>query len=671
MRLLPAVIFVAGLLVATPGLAGSEKTRSFLVEDLIELTLPREPQAFAPYALKRSTDDRYMAVITQRADLGMDRVIYELLVFDARTCQTTCKPHQVWRAVAPANITGILGLQWLSDKKLQFVVNDERSGYGVFRITFPIGRVQRVVSEKHPILNAVAAFDTTHIAWISEAPQRPLFEDERARRRGLSVEKETPEQLLTNRGSGAAANTGRSGDRYLSIGKVATRARTVMILEGDYLASSLSLARDGKVVALIKREPAEESSLNPRRSAVLRLYWSDDQKRLVRAPLSSVSSDTPVWSESDDSLFVMALSRDRKKELTRLSRIQGIADPMQGVSGKIVRVRNAHALVAEEGDGLWQTYTDTAGAWRTADTRQAQQPPFRILEGLNDPPRLFKLKNETGTYQPVYDFNPDFDFARLAKVEVRQIAVGGQNYRYGLYLPKGERPCRGYPLMVQTHGFDPKTFQPEGLATAGYSAQALAHSGIAVIQVPDPVKGALDQEGASAVALYEAIIKQLSQEGLVDKERLAILGWSRTGFSVRYALARSALTFKAVVLSDAFAGGYMSWLASQNLSDDYQSLALELNAQTPGSLPGSEAFIVAKAAKVKTPVLLLAFGSSSLLETWEDYALRKQYGSAVSLKYFPDALHAPRVPGERFAVMTAVASFVTDALKSQTEGGCP
>ncbi|ADU13887.1 alpha/beta hydrolase family protein [Asticcacaulis excentricus] len=671
MRLLPALILLTGLLVATPGLAGSEKTRSFLVEDLIGLTLPREPQAFAPYALKRSTDDRYMAVITQRADLGKDRLIYELLVFDARTCLTTCRPHKVWRAVAPANVTGILGLQWLSGRQLQFVANDQRSGYGVYRVTLPIGHVEKVVSEKHPILNAVSAFDTTHIAWISEAPQRPLFEDERARRTGLSVETETADQLLANRGSGAAANTGRVGDRYLNIETVATRARTVVILEGDYLTPSLSLSRNGQIVALVKREPAEDTTPNPRRSAVLRLYWSDDQKRLIRAPLSSVASDTPVWSESDDALFVTGLSRDRKKGAVRLSRAQGTAEPIQGVSGRIVRARNAHALIVEDADARRQTYLETDGAWGTAETPQADQPSFRIVEGVNDPPRLFRFDNETGTSQPIYDFNPGFDFGRLVKVEVRQIVVGERSYHYGLYLPKGARPCHGFPLMMQTHGFDPKTFQPEGLATSGYSAQAVAQGGIAVVQVPDPVPGALDQEGANAVALYEAIIEQLRQEGLVDKERLAILGWSRTGFSVRYALAESVLRFKAVVLSDALAGGYMSWLASQNLGADYQNLALELNAQTPGGTSGSETFIVSKAAKVKTPVLLFAFGSSSLLETWEDYALRKQYGSAVVLKYFPDALHAPRLPAERLAVMNAVVPFVTDTLQSQTKGLCP
>ena len=46
--------------------------------------------------------------------------------------------------------------------------------------------------------------------------------------------------------------------------------------------------------------------------------------------------------------------------------------------------------------------------------------------------------------------------------------------RAGLYFPVGYVPGKKYPLVVQTHGFDPKSFWIEGSFTTAFAAQALA-----------------------------------------------------------------------------------------------------------------------------------------------------------------------------------------------------
>jgi len=54
-----------------------------------------------------------------------------------------------------------------------------------------------------------------------------------------------------------------------------------------------------------------------------------------------------------------------------------------------------------------------------------------------------------------------------------------------LYFPAGYVSGRKYLLVVQTHGFDPKSFWIDGSFTTAFAAQALASRGFLVLQVPD------------------------------------------------------------------------------------------------------------------------------------------------------------------------------------------
>src|SRR3546814_10002801 len=92
-----------------------------------------------------------------------------------------------------------------------------------------------------------------------------------------------------------------------------------------------------------------------------------------------------------------------------------------------------------------------------------------------------------------------------------------------------------------------------------YLAQPLANKGIAVLQVGPPPPGSSTHpfdEAKVRMHGYEAAIDDLCSAGLVDRHRVGIMGHSRAGWHVEYALAFSSFPFAAAIVDDNIDSGY-------------------------------------------------------------------------------------------------------------------
>src|SRR5262249_50059855 len=144
------------------------------------------------------------------------------------------------------------------------------------------------------------------------------------------------------------------------------------------------------------------------------------------------------------------------------------------------------------------------------------------------------------------DLNPQFGELDFGRVETIEWEVAGAKIIGGLYLPPDYQPGKRYPLVIQTHGFMPNEFSMDGRSewSSGFAARPLAARGILVLQAQnfkdyqrdhdrignDRSLGTTSGESFKnfSVLLYEAAIDLLDKKGMIDRDRVGIIGFSRT-----------------------------------------------------------------------------------------------------------------------------------------------
>jgi len=122
---------------------------------------------------------------------------------------------------------------------------------------------------------------------------------------------------------------------------------------------------------------------------------------------------------------------------------------------------------------------------KVVDTRRL---PANILadQDLNMPPRIVVMDRETKQKTTLLDLNPQFAELAFGKVEEINWKDGtGNTVSGGLYFPPQYIPGKRYPLVIQTHGFEPGTFVIDGSHMTASAAQPLAGREIMVLQVKD------------------------------------------------------------------------------------------------------------------------------------------------------------------------------------------
>ena len=148
------------------------------------------------------------------------------------------------------------------------------------------------------------------------------------------------------------------------------------------------------------------------------------------------------------------------------------------------------------------------------------------------------------------------------------------------------------------------------------------------------------------MAAFEGAIDYLDARGLIDRDRVGIIGFSRTVYHVAYTLTHSKYKFEAATLADGFSGGYFQYLVFSSSAAD--------NSAVNGGSPFGETFSFwlknspsFNIENVQTPIRLEAYGMSSVLEGWEWYSLLYQMRKPVDFLLLPQGTHLLVKPWER------------------------
>jgi dipeptidyl aminopeptidase/acylaminoacyl peptidase len=305
------------------------------------------------------------------------------------------------------------------------------------------------------------------------------------------------------------------------------------------------------------------------------------------------------------------------------------------------------------------------------------RPEIVVEQSSSEPPKIIAMDPKTGEKFMLLDLNPQFAGLQLAQVEpIGWKSETGIEEKGGLYYPLDYVPGKRYPLVIQTHGFNSDRFEINGLFEgAPFAAQALAGSGIMVLQagynlLADRSADNTSREAAGEISSFEGAIKYLDKRGLIDLERVGIVGFSRTCFHVKYALIHSKYHFAAASVSDGVDFGYFQYLLVANSPMSVVKVAEDINGARPFGSGLNEWFARSPGFnidKVHTPLLIMAANPTSLLAEWEWFAALVRLGKPVDMIYLRNGDHPLEKPWDRRISQQGTVDWFCFWLKGQED----
>ncbi|MGC2547813.1 MAG: hypothetical protein WA426_18355 [Silvibacterium sp.] len=299
---------------------------------------------------------------------------------------------------------------------------------------------------------------------------------------------------------------------------------------------------------------------------------------------------------------------------------------------------------------------DAAGEWKLSGV-----PPepihksleIKVKEGLNEPPVLIATDTSTRASRLLWDPNPKFAGINLGEARVITWKDStGWEYKAGLVLPPNYVAGVRYPLVIQSHGFY-EGFLGAGIAPSGFCARELAAAGLIAVQMNWNGKGfGRAEEAANQIAGFESLIDKLNREGLIDPNKVGMIGFSHTVYHTYAALAAGRPRLAAASVLDGVNFGYWQYLmmVAEGKRDD------RFEDQLYGAPPFGEGLKTwlrdspsFNLDKVTAPLLMLEPGPEQALLDWEPYSVLYSLHKPVDMILIPSGEHVESNPKQRLA----------------------
>jgi Prolyl oligopeptidase family len=306
------------------------------------------------------------------------------------------------------------------------------------------------------------------------------------------------------------------------------------------------------------------------------------------------------------------------------------------------------------------TYVLRSGEWIKTSSSALQSAnasdgdtDLWVDEGPDRSPVLVGRHHGALPASVIWDPNPQLESIALGKVSLYHwVDKDGNSWSGLLAMPPDYQRTRRYPLVIQTHGYDPKKYFVDGMYTTGSGGRALTAKGVIVLQMDMPLTHIFTPADAPfEMGGFEAAIESLATEGLVDRQRVGVIGFSFTCFHTLYALTHHPDMFAAATITD---GNNMSY--SQYIFDETGGSFQKASEGTNGGVPwGHFMNWVLRSPdfnleKVETPLLISALERGQLLRQWEPYAGLRRLGKPVDMLWLrhSDVTHVLVKPYHRY-----------------------
>jgi dipeptidyl aminopeptidase/acylaminoacyl peptidase len=692
--------------------------RPVTVADSIEMTIDGDPWYYRGSSLpdriaQFSPDGTKFVVVFRRGNLDHNTNDYSLLLW--RTTEITPAelgkpPEVVLKMSSSSNREAIRDVTWLSDsERIAFLGEQPGELQQLYTINTRTHVLDKLTNHSTNLLSYSITPDGGKVAYIADEPTRSIF-DRSADRYGFHVSNEfLPDLLAGKRGGGTGL--GGNPELFALVGSVESRLPLGGGLSTTYPTAFLS--PDGRYV-LVPDNVAEipdqwaqysdsvvqqATSLkhSEGQSFPLRRYIVIDTDKNtsfipIDAPIKDVASKA-IWRPDGRSVFIdrvylpldSATGAEREQRRTTPFVVE-ITLPSLTVSsvraGDLRLVRwdeDKNNLTVEDLSTIQQhrsvtsiSLHKTGKDWdEVPNEADKALPQIALKENMNTPPRLFAVL-PTGQEVLLFDPNPQFSELKFAKVEeVEWKGTDGHRVKGGLYYPINYVLGRRYPLVIQTHFWNPTMFWIDGPWTTAFAAQPLAGQDIMVLQADESFEDVgTFKELRREVASFEGAIDYLDRRHLILRNKIGIIGFSRTCLFVKYALTHSHYHFAAASVTDGIDNGYVQYIAA-NASPEFVSSVENTN----GGLPWGEGIKTwlrrvpgFNVNKVSAPLLITAQNPDALLSEWEWYAALKHLHKPVELTYMENGDHLLQKPWERLISQGGSVDWFCFWLKAQEDG---
>lgn len=575
---------------------------------------------------------------------------------------------------------------WLAgERAIAFLWNDGTSPTQVVSLNLETGHLSRLTHHDTDITTFNISANGDVITYRAIPRRDPDIQRERMRR-GFAIE----DTNLINVLRGESDSVWTDSEVYLQTPTGRTRISSptdsqgrydlppLVSGDGSYLASTGNAfsnmqgaasppGRDRVSVYDISSATATElASINLGSRTYPLLAWSPQRTLAIIVPVTRRSGSSPASAQ----VFIYEPGRGTRPIAT----IPG-ATSVRDLS--LTWLDSNQFAVANETSGNRYVYHRGPGArWLAGGNVAVSQVTLSVVQDANTPPKIVAHDNAAGGEATVFDTGTYLRNYCLGSVtEYTWTDSSNLRWRAKLYLPVGWRRGERSPLVIQTHGESTDTFGLLGddANTAVFAAQALANRGYVVLQMvdaPDPPdreysrSGAIDyyasriagtaDEGPITMRSYESAVDALNSAGLIDVNRVGLIGWSRTGYQVQYAISHSDFHFGAAIIADNVDAGYMQSLIYPYLRDEYIRMngGVRRGESAMSWVQRSAAF---NAEKVHTPLRIeLDYGGGmvGILQQWEFFQQLRYNRKPVELYVIPDieqGSHAPVRPDQQIA----------------------
>ncbi len=299
----------------------------------------------------------------------------------------------------------------------------------------------------------------------------------------------------------------------------------------------------------------------------------------------------------------------------------------------------------------------------------------------NTPPELISYDPDSRQWRVLASLNLQFRELRLAPSrEIHWETPTGYKATGILLLPPDYVEGRRYPLVIQTkpfaHGFacsfgDFPSFAPQPIADAGIMyLGAISTPGSNQREEDFYPQGYPGTRGTGNLAeaafhmdLWDSAVDALDKLGLIDRDRVGVIGFSRTGWYTEFMLAHAKTHYRAATVADNVqysVGEY--WLHhDHDTMDSYDRLygGPPYGKSLQNWLDYSVSFNL---DKIQTPLLMEEMGNGlayddpnlipvDLASSFEVFSGLNVLGKQVELYYYPNEDHTPDHPLARLATM--------------------
>jgi hypothetical protein len=671
LRLLQAVILV--LFTTVPLCASSAGQRDITVKDSIEMTR----RADADYLLGAdpgsnianfSPDGKHFVIILRKADLARNANVYSIYLFTTKGVFDAEVPRVLIRMSSISNDPAIRGVKWLKDNQsLAFIGIREPGGSQVYTLDTGTGRLIERTHHRTSVDQFDISLDGRRIIFTAKSEDGPqLTRDQRMH--GVVIEDQTLEQVLAGKFNqplfaeclfyqeGTEHEVKAPPDHQIN-----PFTRIFFSPNGEFASFTAFFRLTNPSWAEYRNDSLKYWSRNPAplggASPIFEYFLLDCSKLSVQPLLNAPARYTAVLRWASDSRAVYL-----KTYL-----------PLEGVIAPERAERQESELPAEISiPGLRMNRIDSTAWGQTLPEASKDRPGILVKEDLNTAPEIVAQDRGSSKSRVIMELNPQFSQLRFGQVEELHLSVDGVPVLAGMYLPPDYIPGRRYPLVVQTHGFEPSRFSMDGRSewSSGFAARALAASGIIVVQMEAYANRAdHDKVGADRSLgpnleqsfrnfsndCTKQVLHDLNARGLIDPDRVGISAFSRTVWFVSYLLTHaSAPRFRTAVLTDGIDGGYFSYIGG---------MITEFNEDNGGKSPfapdGLELWMKESPSfhldRVCVPLRLVSIGDR--LSQWEWFVAGKMQQKPVELVEIADGNHLLERPWDREIAMQGIVDW--------------